>query len=58
MSRWINVEDRLPIEEEEVLVKTTNSNILIEKITNPKDGNLWSCVDKMLITHWMELPKI
>ena len=55
MNDWINVKDRLPDTEKPCLI-FMSPYIGIDRITNPKDGNLWSCADKSHITHWMPLP--
>jgi hypothetical protein len=57
MSSWIDVNEKLPDENVRVLVICKSCSIEIEKITNPKDGNLWSCISKESITHWQPLPK-
>lgn len=60
MSEWISVDERLPEEEKEVLIflETENySGINIDKITNPKDGNLWSITLKDYVKFWMPLPE-
>ena len=57
MSRWIDVNDKLPNEKIRVFVLCKSGAIEIEKITNPKDGNLWSCISKESITHWQPLPE-
>jgi hypothetical protein len=62
---WISVKDRLPEEykyrpgDRCVLVLTKDGDIELDKITYPKDGNLWECTLKDVITHWMfvELPE-
>lgn len=61
MSEWISVDDRLPEDEVEVLIfyelkDKKRNGVTIEKITHPADGNLWSCTDKEIISHWMPLP--
>lgn len=55
---WIKCSDRLPYENQDVLVFLKSGIISIERITFPKDGNLWSCIDKHCITHWMPLPNL
>lgn len=54
---WISVKDRLPSENIRVIVLCKDNHIEIEKITYPKDHNLWSCISKEEITHWMPLPQ-
>lgn len=59
MSEWISVEDRLPEEEVRVLIYWEGggeTGIDIEKITNPKDENLWACVWRDYVKFWMPLP--
>lgn len=56
MSEWIRVEDSLPKENEKVLVCCRDGYIAIDKITNPKDWNLWACINIADITHWAPLP--
>jgi len=54
---WFSVKDRLPPENIRVLILCKDGYIEIEKITYPKDNNLWSCISKEDITHWMPLPQ-
>ena len=54
--RWISVRDVLPSENKSVLV-AGNFGIAIDKISFPKDGNLWNITCKNSITHWMPLPE-
>jgi hypothetical protein len=58
---WIKCSERLPKENEEVLVfiKENDSccaQIAMDYISFPKDGNLWALTYKEFITHWMPLP--
>jgi hypothetical protein len=57
MMEWINCSDRLPSENEKVLIHLKSGHIETDYISNPKDGNLWSFVCKNEITHWMPLPE-
>lgn len=56
--QWRSVQDELPDLEERVLILTSDYMVDIEKRTDPKDGNIWSCISKESVTHWMKLPSI
>jgi|GEM_PF-4762214 len=49
---WINACDQLPDENERVLVCTKDKCIDIDKVTYPKDGNIWSCISKDQVEFW------
>jgi len=60
--KWIKCSDRLPHEfktGDEPVIIFTKYGISLDKITHPKDGNLWECTDKNIVTHWanIEIPK-
>jgi hypothetical protein len=54
--KWIKCSDRLPPEDLSVLIYCS-PYILMDKRTNPKDGNIWACTNKEDVTHWMPLPE-
>jgi len=59
--KWIKVSERLPDEEERVLVYWEDApyhGIVIDYISYPKDGNLWSLTNKEIVNAWMPLPSI
>ena len=53
--RWINIKDRLPKVNEDVLTYD-GENMLIEYLLNDEDVFTWSCNEYNDITHWMSLP--
>ena len=54
--RWVSVEEQLPEENIRVLVLSNKGCIDIDQITHPKDMNLWSCISRDSVSHWMPLP--
>lgn len=54
--KWIKCSDRMPPDDTDVLAYGFG-HTSIQRITNPKDGNLWGCISKECVTHWMPLPK-
>jgi len=53
--RWINVKDRLPKVNEEVLTYD-GTNMLVEYIVNCGTYFTWSCSSLEDVTHWTPLP--
>ena len=56
MSEWISVKDRLPPLNEYVLI-FAKGYMSLDRISDPKDGNLWDTTYKDYISHWMPLPE-
>lgn len=56
MNNWIKVTDRLPELNVRVLI-LCGQYIEIDKYSDPKDGNIWSCTAKESVSHWMPLPQ-
>jgi len=57
MNNWIKVTDRLPELNVRVLI-LCGQYIEIDKYSVLKDGNIWSCTAKEVVSHWMPLPPI
>ena len=54
---WIKCSDRLPPLNTYVLI-CAKGNIIMDRISEPKDGNLWDSTFKDYVTHWMPLPEV
>ena len=52
---WIKVEDRLPEEREQVLIRYWNGQIHTGAMINGKWHSNWNDYDIELATHWMSI---
>lgn len=55
---WHKVEERLPEKYKIVIIFTSDKFIAFDRVTRPKDGNIWESTEKETITHWMEIPEL
>jgi hypothetical protein len=56
MTKWIKCSEDLPKHNKPVLI-FANEEIIIDRKSDPKDGNIWACTYLPCVTHWAELPK-
>lgn len=56
MSKWIKSSESLPEKEKDVLIYIKGI-ISIDRVTYPKDGNIWACTEKKWLSHWRSLPE-
>jgi hypothetical protein len=57
MNEWIKVSDRLPELNIRVLI-LCGQYVEIDKRSDPKDDNIWSCTAKEGVSHWMSFPDL
>lgn len=53
---WIKSSNELP-PENEFVVTFGKGGVGLDRITYPKDGNLWACTNLDCVTHWCRIPE-